>query len=104
MKEQSEVALTLTTYLSHDGSVRKWEQRLKPVGICGFLEDEDDSFFLFDPKTINLAMSLEDRTRICGKIRGGLVARVLRKLNANKLSHVLFVFLFFLSKDVQMHL
>lgn len=28
-----ESALTLTAYLLHDGSARKWEQRLKPLGV-----------------------------------------------------------------------
>lgn len=29
-------ALTLTAYLLHDGSARKWEQRLKPLGVGAF--------------------------------------------------------------------
>ena len=32
----SEGALTLTAYLLHDGSARKWEQRLKPLGVGAF--------------------------------------------------------------------
>lgn len=35
-KERSAGALTLTAYLSHDGSARKWEQRLKPLGVGAF--------------------------------------------------------------------
>ncbi|KAK8490112.1 hypothetical protein V6N12_008205 [Hibiscus sabdariffa] len=33
-------ALTLTAYLLHDGSARKWEQRLKPLGVGAFQRGE----------------------------------------------------------------
>ncbi|KAK8523648.1 hypothetical protein V6N12_013733 [Hibiscus sabdariffa] len=32
--------LTLTAYLLHDGSARKWEQRLKPLGVGAFQRGE----------------------------------------------------------------